>query len=500
MRRKKRNVKRQKTKDLRQKRKKKMTSQNQIDQLKLFTTLKKNLSEFQKELHTSKEDSTGKQILHSVLYLEFRTSSWYLQFPEVLHAGTVDGSQQSAYMYKTNIKPHGLINVDLSVKLPSIECNDGYVARWTLNPGTNIITSGSLVFNDLTLQSIDSTFIDNYNETMIEESAKAAMYYNIGNAKFLQEASKCLPSFDTSYMVPWFFSRTTYNYFPLYYCGFLDRLEHKFNFRRNLQELLVVYDEASGDRRPVDNLSIKRINSNPVTHTNQLLPYPTMWGTYVYMADIDCEYDKVKCRGTKSKEEGCYYIEDYVKLEEENPVTLNNTVTIDIKDIEFPVHGVFWFAQNQEAVDENFYSNYTTSSDRLWSPIQSTSLNNGNSFIFKDMPSYRTERVYPSQQLISVPSCPGLNNWRFALQTIQNTAQPGVIFKSGNIQIKLRDQNPYLTLKDELMKQQHKACSDYFKVGVYLSYIKKIKFEKYAEDEQKRNGTSSEIAILGNNM
>jgi hypothetical protein len=477
---------------------------NTCDYSKLYLYLKDSLNKYQSSLHkpedlTKSSDYEG-NILHTPFYKDYKRSSWYFQYPEIIsgvYIGDDSGGNSHLYSYKVKTSAHLLYNTDLCQKFPSIVCKEGYRAKWIKNPGSNILESGSFTFNDTVIQSLDYIYNDLNNEFMLSPSEKEIKNINIGNISMLQEFSEKLPSYETSLDLHWFYQEYS-ALFPLFYCSILDRIEHKLLLRRNINDLLIVID-SNGDFVDADITSILKINDLDLINENLTLPLPQMWGTYIYLSDFECDINRNLCESgiPIHEKRNIFTYTDMIKLENDNPVTLGTTINIKIPNTEFEVTNISWVAQNQNSLDLKNYSNYSTNcynSVEGWSPISTTSLSYGKSLIFKDMPAFRTQRIYPKNQCCSITTEPGMNNWCMGIKMKDwnNNHIPGVVIKDGFISLKLADMNPF---KNSI--QKYKKCDDYFKIFVYLTVSKRLIFENYAVDEKSRNISSQ---INGTNI
>lgn len=472
---------------------------NVCDYTKLYNFLKDNLNTFQISLHQpeDKDHEDGEYYIgneiNTIFFRDYKRSSWYFQYPEIVPfsaTGDDTGTETQVFVYKVKTQAHTFTASDICQKLPSIRCKPGYKAKWGHNIGSNIFEEGVLTFNDQQLQFLDQIYIDHYNQTMTTKDEKYAIKQNLGNIDILQTFSDVLPAYETSFKPPWFYQYTS-NVFPLYYCSMLDKFEHRITLRRNIANLLIVVDETTGDIVEANSASISKIGEAEVTNDTLTLPVPTMWGTYIYLSDAECEANRYICEEETSlhDKKNIFHIEDIIKLQYENLIYANNTNTITIKipHTEFPVTNFAWMAQNQKSVSIHEYSNYSTNYQNCmqgWSPIFNSTLSYGKSLIFKDMASFRTERVYPSTQRKSIPEEPGYNNWSLGL-ILEEYPVPGVVVKDGYLSVKFMDTNPFIRLG------VGSKCNDAFRCFLYMTYSKRLTFEYFAVDERSRHASTT---------
>lgn len=471
-----------------------------IDQNKSFTVLKDSLTTFQNSLHKPEDISRGSEYegnnIMSIFYPEYKKTTWYYKFSEPLQASS-SSETDTFYIFKAKSNAHGLLSTDLSQKLPSIECNPGYLAKWTHNVGLNVVESGTFCLNDNILQTIDSGYNDCVLQFCASSGRRDEVSLNLGNIPQLQEYQSILPKFTTSYKLPWYYSEDPSKVFPMYYCGLFDRVEHKMVLKRRINDLLEIKD-INGNRVPADHISLKKIDGVAVTPNMLYLPPPQMYGTYIYLSDMECEYNRERCiksdDGSTSHKKNVFYIKDMIKIEDENPSRLGNIVNIDIKNIDYPIIKLYWTAHNQSS----YYSNYSTNSEdhRLgWSPLEEVSLNWGKSYIFRNMPAHRFERILPICEFSSTPLEPGYGGWSMGVDIRESGPLPGILFRDGQFSVKLNDTNPYINLDPTAQRS-----TDFYKVSLYLVYIKKLTFDTYPLDEKSRQSIGAQISISGGEM
>ena len=469
-----------------------------IDHHKSFVELKKSLTAFQHSLHMPEDqkkgvDHPGNQVA-TIFFSQYRRATWYHIFPEVLEASNPG---ENKFVFKASPRPHGLLFTDLCQKLPTIICHEGFEARWTHNVGSNVIVDGTFNHNDTALQHLDQVSDDMHSQSMIEESARFSHEQNIGNLAILQDWNSTLPTYETSYTIPWFYSRDLSTYFPLYFCGFLDRIEHRLTLRRSVPQLLMVRNAETGERVPCDAKSIMSIDGHDATGEYLKMPMPTMYGEYLYLSDIECSNNR--CFTTTGARVGDYrnvlYIEDMIAIDEENPSKLGDTVTLKCENSEFPVHTFAWVAQHEGAKDDAYYSNYSTNPQdhtRGWSPIASTTMNLGKARVFEKYPSFRTERVHTPRHFPCGPREPGYNFWTTSAKAKDYNPKPGVVIKNGSVTVRLQDTNPLVGLRDS-----EKACRVNFRVKLRMTYTKRVVFTTFPHDESERETSRSVVSVQG---
>lgn len=469
-----------------------------------FETLKEKLTAYQRSLHFPEDEKENPDypgnIIYTPFYAQYRKSTWYLHFPEKL--GMITGSSEKHISYSVNHRPHGLLYTDLYQRLPSVIAEEGYEIKWTHNIGSNIAESITLEFNDDHLQSLDYIAIDMCFQSMLPEHKKKALPQLLGNIGILTEWNTALPSFTTIFPLPWFYAKNHASFFPLFYCGFLDRVVHRVNLRHYISELLLVRDAKTKMPVKVSNKTIKLVDGSPPRDGEKMaLPYPQMWGEYLYLTPLECDYNRciVLPKDGKSARpnmnKNVLYIEDVICIDSKNPVALTTKYPEEIVNTRFPVHAIGLVAQNKTAVDNKYYSNYSTNAENHfagWSPICHTSFHHGNGYLFKELPSAHTERGHAWHHYPSVPSEPGFNFWSLGVDPCDSSSPPpAIVLNNSRVEIKLDDTNPYIALgMDE-------ASADKYNIRLRLFINKRLTFKSFPLSDDKRKTVPAEVIIEG---
>lgn len=473
----------------------------QIHPRNTFDNLKASLSDFQKTLHLPADTRKGKDdpgnLVYTVFFCQYRKATWYFHFPEQMESAAND---DTCFTFKAKPQPHGLLFSDLCQRLPTIVCQDGYEARWTHNVGSNVMIEGIFMHNDVPLQHIDYVYNDMHGQCMIPEDQRKARAINIGNLAYLQNWSDELAPHDASFTMPWFYSSDFSSYFPLYLCGFLDRIDHRLTLRRMVNDLLLVRRAGTNTHVSVDSKSIKSIDGKAPTGDALKLPMPTVWGEYLYLSDGECDYNR-QCFAAAEKKDvqshNILYIDDIIPCDEDNPVALGNTVMVKTESSGYPVHAFGWVAQNADAKEAKYYSNYSTNAlDHAsgWSPIAYSSLSLGsNGKVYEKLPSFRTERVHTPRHYPCMPEEPGYNFWALGAKAKDHNPKPGVVIKNGSLTVRLADMNPMI----HLHRRRESPCGSNFYVRLRMTYTKRVVFSKFPPTEKDRDTGRSVVIIQG---
>jgi len=457
-----------------------------MEQVKVFGTLEGNLTSFQQNLHKNLNEDSVKEDITTPFLNQFDKSTYYYQYSEKMKLS----ENNDVFIYKAKHNAHCLLHSDLTQELPSIECMDGYTAKWDLNIGRNIIESGNISLNDEVIQNIHYLTNHIHDQSMINDKDKKINDINIGNISSLQNFSKILHSYDLSYSPPFFYNTDASKSAKLYYLSYNDRFEHKFILRRQIEDLLIIHD-SDGNKVDLNDESIYKIGGVTLSDKNILLPLPQLWGHYGHLTEEECFYNKNNSENNKDM----FYIEDSQLIELPNPSSLGKNVDIQIKNSEFPILRLAWFAQNQTSLENNNYFNFTTNSENCfkgYSPIKSTTLNNGAINLWKDYPQFRVERVLPKRQFVSTPMVPGIGLLNLGVDCNNSIVHPSTVIKDGSFSAKLTDTNPNLQFDSSM------RCKDNFRLYLVLTVLKCIKFDEYPKTEKERHKKNCTIEIIGN--
>lgn len=441
-----------------------------------FLEMKKSLTDFQKSicepvgpLRTSNHPGNN---LYSEYHPENRKCTWTYHASEVLFSemdqSASSESKESIINYIANPVAYGILYTDFCHKIPSIVCKEGYKARWSKDIMYNIFQSAELLLGDLSLQTIDSFYIDGYNQAMIDPYLCEVTDINIGNAEYLQNWNDRLPFHNCSLLLPWFYSEDQSRYFPLHYCGYLTKLTHKIKYKNYIFDFLEIID--SEDRHVKFPEGISQIDGTILPKKIDGLvrmEVPKLWGEYLYKSDTEIEYDRCTTDNLRLQgiDNAILYTDiiTYISKEEHK---IGDLVKIPILTT-FPITGIIWGAQNTSSL-----CNYSASKDEDWSPIKYASLETPSGIIFKNMPSYRTNRVYPQKHLKCIPKKQGFNYWFSAGKYRPINQHPGMIMKDGFLSIQLHDMNPWIG---------ENPTSDLFRIHVSFMVTKRITFESFLQ-------------------
>jgi hypothetical protein len=382
---------------------------------------------FQKDRHIVKPGTPEEpqEDIQSIYLSTFIKATWVLQlpirFPSTDRIIDKDGNLEIRFRMPGTALYHGLTESHYSFKLPSLSFKEEYEGRWCMNPLLNSFISAKLSFNDTQIQNLDSIYLDHYLQNFSKD--REASDAEVGNQPFLQNWSQNIPSYTTSFTLPWFYSLSSTSFFPIYLCNSLDRLDHVFVVRQKIDQMVYTRRHSSGV-----GVEQKLIPFNNDFLTKPVcLPTPEYWGDIIYMTDT--EADTFRCNNMHKN----IMFYDIIRFDDKKNKPQGNLVVIQIKE-KFPVHCLFW-----GATDGKFLSNYTiTDTPTIGSsPIQNSSLLVDKLVLFDKLENWQTERHYPSRKMTRAPWYPGHNSFCFSNLFNNPDTKSGLLLRDAEFSVQL---------------------------------------------------------------
>ena len=403
------------------------------------------LTPFQKTIHYPENLNLGPthpgNRVRSEFYSENRRATWFFRTPERLECSY----ENDILIAKPNLNHSGLLSTDLTLHLPSIKCKNGYKAKWIHNVGFEYIQECQLHFDEDIVQSFDTKWIELYHQAFTKQSSDLTL----GNIESLQNFYTNLPSYECNITLPWFYSQDYPQFFPLYLCGTLNNVQHRIRMNREIHRYLQCIRDSDNSMVSIEE-AIELMDDKPIT---DLLEVPTMWGEYIDLSDIELDYR----RNDESFTQFLYT--DIVS----NNSTLCKQSKFEMKiQCPYPVNGLGWILQQNG-------TNVSPKSSSLLIP---------NRTIFEQLPSYRTEKLYPSRHFISIPRQNGYNFWFMGTNVASLNPQPGIVLHNGTFCVVIDSLNSV----------------DCF---VRLMITKRLSFTQYPKTNQEQKEFKSRIKIEG---
>ncbi len=433
-------------------------------------------SSYQKDLHFSDESKEEETLIRTHFLNIKRRETWAYRCNLKLDCNG-DISNPSNISYRVRTLPyHGLIYTILVQKLPVVKAAPGFEIRWCPNVGSNIVKQAEFQVNDYVWQTLDSVYFDNYH-SKICTTDKETLHRDLGNTEELQSWGSELPAATTFFRIPWFYSSHSSKMFPLYYCGKEDRIEHILTLRRNLKDLIMIRSVDTGEMIPFDEACI--------SSTTFELQAPEMRGDYVMMSDMECEHNR--CNESRYNND-VFDIDNVRSIVSDNVVSNNSTTSIKIKDMPFPVHTIHWNAENVDASNYNYLSNYSTCIENHkegQNPIKCVSLTCPQGILFKNLESYVSDRIIPSNHFNKVPEFPGYGTWTNATYGADPLyPKPGIKLDEGELTFRVED--------SENLESKTK-----YRLHARVVHTYRVTFKDYPKNEAERNSKGIEIEISG---
>jgi len=365
------------------------------------------MTDFQKELHETKE---GEDIA-SNFYNEFIRSTWYVNSLVKFKHNKVSENQID-YSYHD---PCGfLLYSEMIQKLPELSVKDefarGIRIAWTPNIAFNIIDNAKLTIGDVETMNLTNISIEQYYQycrTTSEETLKR----QTGDIPVLTDFSSRLPSYSTILVHPWFYKDSARK-LPMF-DGIGKTVIHSYKLRNRIDSLLRM-QELVGDVWTNIQPNLSYLEGIP---PDKCLTSPEFWGKVSYNSKDELNYNR--CESTID-----IYYRDYITVSAPNSEKLGKKIVID-NMTRLPCRSLWWVAQNVDALEYNYYSNYTTNSaDRTknaFSPIKAYSIYHGTHLRkIEDMDTTHSEIIEPMMHYKSQPIGVGFGACAISLDPLNN--------------------------------------------------------------------------------
>lgn len=406
------------------------------------------LTTFQRRIHLQDDDS---EIISSKFHYQFTKTSWSANLIEEMDATIRKDGDDITFVanQKFDFLLYTYIVQDIQAMKVAKKARKKVQICMPHNFGHNIIGHGSVRVDGISLQNIDSTWLDIYSQFYMKPGMREHYDIMIGNVPFLQEWGTSIPGYTVVVPQPFHYSKDPAVALPLFMKS-LSRVTHNYNFRRKLSEIVRM--------RIIDDDEWKEIPYNwsymEAVKQDEMLTQPRMFGRYVVITKEERNWHQgIDADGSQDKHKPprIVYGENIVKVTHTNTSGLGQSVGLTLHS-STPTKAMFWVAENMEAQKYNNRSNYTTNPNNInegWNPICETSLTYGGVAKFSEMPSYHFDMSEPWHSFVSAPSEPGYNGFSFAYDTSTIHGDVGIVFNgigsSGvTLTTKLGDTDPFL--------------------------------------------------------
>lgn len=281
--------------------------------------------------------------------------------------------QNDGYVsFKVHEKMDHLIKTYITAEFPIVKVKPEYEETiqicWTHNLGHNFYDSISLMFNDKTIMTLNSKYLD-FHAQMMMDSHKRKLYRKlIGDEKYVGDWGKQTIKYTTTTPIPFGYSKDTTKSILLHKIQ-LDNLLHVVKYKTKLNSLIRMR-KFNPDTNTWEHIKFKykyvSISgiSDPATYN---FKRPLMWAEYDTIMQDEKEWldDFYKIPENEIHPKflnGKLPIQIYVDLVHMLPpiiVTSNSNIIVPL-NYNLPCKGIFWMCHNNISEKLSYHSNYTT--------------------------------------------------------------------------------------------------------------------------------------------
>lgn len=400
------------------------------------------LSKLQLENHTSSNAN-----IETIFAGAIVKRTWYATFPHKMDSEV----QNDKIKFKVLHTPHYLARVYITQKLPALRVkqkwseNDEVQICWSHNAGNNVVRKGEMIIGSSnTIQTIDSKWMDDYIQLMVENGNEKFINDCQGNHPFLEQWNNYLPRYTLTPIQPYFFESDTESAFPIHRIHQQTDISFKYTRFTNFREMLRMRKKIQGTWKEIA-FNKTYIEGN---YGKDELPLPEMWGIYfvVSKAEIESISNDETGKPIESFEQ---IIDDVIEVGSEGVYTYDDSPSIEVQT-GHPCRLITMKAENSDFAKKRNYSNYTTNVNVYegWSPIKKlTSLKYGPNTKIANAKSPHISRMLPYYHCPRVPYERGYNIISFSSRLSDYNFDSGAIMSNLNVrmQLALGDTNPMIT-------------------------------------------------------
>ena len=462
----------------------------------LFEIEWNSLDEFQKELHIP---FTSEDEIESIFYTVYKKIFWYKQVRSPLELKLAGDT----LVYSVNTTYHQLTELHMRMTWPTIRVKQQFLntvqVAWCHNLATNHVIYGSLFFDKMPVQTIDSYWFDIVSQYYMKPGFRD--HYNkwVGNIPAMENWNSTLHSRITNVHQPFFHTFDPTKSLPLYYFSKTASVVYTYRLRNTISELLRMRVRKVNKSGVVESdwseipLNYKYLEGIDKSYR---LPAPELWARYAYISPIELDHLK-KCTlnkdGTRSR---TFYIDDVIVRDSPNEQK-SGTISVPL-DTKYPTKVVFHLPENQTAYNNRNYSNYSSNADDLrlgLNPIESYSISYANTTNAQEFTTDLTEFA-ESWHFKSPPCEPGYGAHLISYTPDSIDPDVGLILGKvnavGNFKLKSNifdDHNLEENQKEEddeleelKPKKQNDTRDNHFRMRVRLLVTKKMVVRRLDSD------------------
>lgn len=432
-----------------------------------YAKYKKELKNVQthKFMHIPEEH---KKEIYSIHQREKHKTVWYRGGDWVEMTSSNSRTNPEVVSYRCPTFPyHSLHRSVMITKTPKIKAMEGFKVRFCDNLLINMVKHYRLYHNEIELQygNTLSLMIALKNNSDWEKCLQA----HAGNLEALTTPTNNLQSTMISIPLPYYYSKSTSDAFPLIYCGQKDDLIHQIEYNLDFSSLLQITTEGG---EPVEyNPDLLEIEANM-----EIMPIPEIEANVSYLEELDASLIQ-KFNSDSIGEDKEFYTDSLHYYEDRNPVKLANKVVINFRaDHRYPVQKIYWGAKNNtlSSLTQDLHI-HGQKENIAFSPIKFTEkLTTQTTSLLLNKGSYKTEFAYQAGDGIL-----GLSQWSNNVNPKEDHKKfvPGINLAGGSLIVKLND-----NFSDEE-----------FTVFVVLNYTKRFRFTSYPKTYQERKDLRSTV-------
>ena len=416
------------------------------------------LTEFQKELHYSKDPNDKKDKVKSRFSCSIDKYAWCTH----TKAKMTHSAEEGEVIYTASKKFDVLFKTESHINLLPIKVKEKWKNRFEIcyphNPGHNICYQGELKIDDDHHQTIDSVWMDIHSQLFMKQGAGMRNHYDrmVGNIPCLEEWRTELPGIPLIVPQPFYYSRNT-RVGLMTLQSSMNTVTHHYKIRNKITEILRMRVKLK-NKDPKDK-SVKwqaipcKMKYLDVPGRAKEFPIPELWARYSLMTDAERTWHKSIDEKTGEPIKHVIYTEDIVMATSNNPTPLGSTDVIPLH-CKAPCKGLFWVAQDIKAIENRNFSNYTTNSENLfngWNPCSRVDLKYGGAHRVENLSHEHFDLSEVWDLFPSAPAEPGYNGYLFGYEPTTLNADTAIVLEplNASLHVKLGDTDPFKTLEEE---------------------------------------------------
>ncbi|HLX55237.1 MAG TPA: hypothetical protein VKR58_14940, partial [Aquella sp.] len=302
-------------------------------------------------------------------------------------------------------------------------------------------------------QTLTSTWLDIYSQFFMKPGFSKQYRVNNGDSKYAPKWASELEPFTVKVPLPFFFDRRRSVSLPLFLCS-LSKVEIKGKFRTKLSELIKMRYRMDGDVPEWIETPYKWNMMHEIHSPDEEVKAPIeLYAGYSKINKEEREGWKELIESTHTKSYKLLY-DDIITISSDKVHTEADPFIHDLF-CKTPAKALFWVAQNQEGLQYNNYSNYTTNSLDInsgKSPITEVSIKHGGTtWRHQDASSAHFDSMQAWYHTSSAPFEPGYQCLIYSPNPLGTDADIGAIF-DGEVKTSIS-----LSLKNISKKQMASA-------------------------------------------